>query len=447
MLTPWKKIHLYNITKLFNCHQIFKNKLNIIYFWLTNIVFFWILYCQHQRVTSLKNHIERNVAMKGHVRKRGRKWCFVLDVGQDPTTGKRKQKWFSGFKTKKDAEKAMAKTIHELDQGTYVEPKKITLAEYLPEWLDNHGKHNLKPTTYATYSCFIKNHIIPSLGSLTLNQLQPLHLQKFYTKKLENGRTDGKGGLSPQSVRYLHAILRKALDHAVKWQIINRNVAKFVDPPPITKIEITTLTSEQVADFLYHAKNDRYYIAFLLAVTTGLRRGEILALRWQDIDFQSKVASIRRSLVLVDNKTVFQDPKTYGSQRSISLPNLVMIELERHQRIQRQERISKGNTYQNNDLIITTSLGTPVSPRNLLRSFKKILKKASLPDIRLHDIRHTHATLMLQQGEHPKIVSERLGHSNTRVTLDTYSHVLPNMQKDAVERFEKYYLNFNHSQT
>jgi integrase len=144
---------------------------------------------------------------------------------------------------------------------------------------------------------------------------------------------------------------------------------------------------------------------------------------------------------------VFQDPKTYGSQRSISLPNLVMIELERHQRIQRQERISKGNTYQNNDLIITTSLGTPVSPRNLLRSFKKILKKASLPDIRLHDIRHTHATLMLQQGEHPKIVSERLGHSNTRVTLDTYSHVLPNMQKDAVERFEKYYLNFNHSQT
>ncbi|MBA4543961.1 MULTISPECIES: site-specific integrase [Thermoactinomyces] len=378
--------------------------------------------------------------MKGHVRKRGSKWCFVLDIGQDPQTGKRKQKWFSGFKTKKEAEKALIQKIHELEQGTFVEPAKTTLKEYMERWLEDYAKTALRPSTLQTYKTYINAHIIPTLGAITLQQLQPMHLQRFYNEKLTNGRVDGEGGLSPHTVRYLHVILKEALGHAVKWQLLSRNVADLADPPALGKKDIITLEPEEVTLFLDHARKDRLYIAFLLAITTGLRRGEILGLRWKDINFEAKTASIRKNLVVVNGKPVLQEPKTKGSIRSVSLPSTTIEELKKHKRIQNQEKLLAGAGYQDNDLIVATSVGTPVSPRNLLRSFYRIIKKANLPDIRFHDLRHTHATLMLKQGEHPKIVSERLGHSNTRITMDIYSHVLPNMQQEAVDRFEKMFL-------
>jgi integrase len=196
-----------------------------------------------------------------------------------------------------------------------------------------------------------------------------------------------------------------------------------------------------IQKFLSLARKDRLYIAFLLAVTTGLRRGEVLGLRWKDIDVDSKKASIRKNLVAIDNRPVLQDPKTKGSYRSVTFPAMTIEELKNHQKVQHQEKLLAGEAYQDNDLIVATSIGTPIGPRNLLRSFYRILEKGNLPKMRFHDLRHTHATLMLQQGEHPKIVSERLGHANTRITMDTYSHVLPNMQQEAVDRFEKMLLD------
>jgi integrase len=375
--------------------------------------------------------------MKGHVTKKGNRWYFVVDTGVDPTTGKRKQKWFSGFKTKKEAEKAMIKKLHELEQGTYIEPQKTTLGNYLSRWLDDYASTALRPTTFETYSALIRTHIIPSLGAVTLQQLQPMQLQRFYNEKLEQGRVNGNGGLSAQTVRYFHAILREALGHAVKWQLLSRNVAELASPPAIRKKEIITLDADEVAQFLLYAREDRLYIAFLMAVTTGLRRGEILGLRWKDLNFNANTVSIRKNLVLVNNKPILQEPKTQGSIRSITLPLVTIEALKKYKTLQDQEKHKIGSHYQDHHLIVATSLGTPVSPRNLLRSFKRIIEKANLPEIRFHDLRHTHATLMLKQGEHPKVVSERLGHSSTRITLDIYSHVLPNMQQEAVERFEK----------
>jgi integrase len=379
--------------------------------------------------------------MKGHVRKRGNLWCFILDIGTDEETGKRKQKWFSGFETKKEAEKAMAEKLNELNKGTYIEPSAMTIKDFFEIWVEDYAKNALKPTTFQTYTTYINTHIVPSLGSLTLQKVQPTHLQRFYNDKLANGRADGAGGLSAQTVRYLHAILREALGHAVKWQYLSQNVVELADPPTLRKKDIVTLQVEEVQEFLTLAKEDRLYIAFLLAVTTGLRRGEILGLRWRDVDMEAQKASIRKNLVTLRGKSVLQEPKTPGSHRSVTFPAMTIEEIKNHQKIQNREKASAGESYKDNDLIVATSIGTPIGPRNLLRNFYRILEKGNLPKIRFHDLRHTHATLMLQQGEHPKIVSERLGHANTRITMDIYSHVLPNMQQEAVERFEKMILN------
>lgn len=379
--------------------------------------------------------------MRGHVRKRGSKWCFVLDIGTDPETGKRKQKWFSGFNTKKEAEKEMVRKMNELEKGTLVVSTNITLGEYLENWLLDFVKGAVKPTTFESYSRLIRTYIIPSLGSLTLEKLHATHIQRFYNKMLEDGRTVGNGGLSSGTIQKLHGILRTALNHAVKWQLVSRNVVILTEPPRIHKKEIFPLEIEEVKQLLFYAKNDRYYIAFLLAITAGLRRGEILGLRWKDVDLDARTASICKNLVLVNNKPVLQEPKTRRSARLVTLPYVTVQALLEHKQKQDREKLRASITYQDYDLIVATSLGTPVNPRNLIRNFEQILKVAGLPRIRFHDLRHTHATLMLRQGEHPKVISERLGHSNISITMDTYSHVIPNMQFEAVDRFERMLFN------
>lgn len=379
--------------------------------------------------------------MRGHVRRRGKKYCFVLDMGRDPETGKRQQKWFSGFESKDEAEKAMIAKIHEINQGMFVKPNKMTLGEYLENWLQDYAQNALRPTTFDSYSYLVRRHIIPSLGFLTLEKLQATHIQRFYSKMLKSGLIKNSGGLSPGTVRKIHGILRIALNHAVKWQLVNRNVATLAEPPKNHKKEIATLDLKEVKQLLFNAQGDRYYIAFLLAVTTGLRRGEILGLRWKDVDMEAGMASIRKNLVMVNNKPVLHEPKTNRSVRMITLPSMVLQALKEHREIQNQEKIKAGAVYQDHDLIVTTHFGTPVIPQNLWKRLKEILMETGLPDIRFHDLRHTHATLLLKQGEHPKIVSERLGHSSISTTLDTYSHVVPNMQYETVERFEKMFFH------
>ncbi|TCS80341.1 site-specific integrase [Tepidibacillus fermentans] len=374
--------------------------------------------------------------MKGHVRKRGSKWVFVIDVGRDEKTGKRIRKWFSGFNTKKEAEKAMAQKIHELNMGTYVEPSKLTLGDYLYQWLENYAKVNTAPRTYEGYEMIIKKHIIPSLGHITLDNLKPLHIQRYYSDKLSHGRTDGTGGLSAQTVLHHHRVLKEALEQAVKWQLIVRNVADAVEPPRPKKVQMVTLNKQEISKLLETAKDSPFFPIIFTAIYTGMRRGEILGLRWRDINFHNRVISVRQTLQAVKGKgLIFKEPKN-GKERTVSIPDSLIDLLKKQKIKQNENKLRFGPAYNDFDLVFAQPNGNPFQPSELSRGFNKIIKKAEITPIRFHDLRHTHATLLLEQGVHPKIVSERLGHSSINITLDTYSHVLPNMQEEAANKFD-----------
>lgn len=290
-----------------------------------------------------------------------------------------------------------------------------------------------------SYETIVRRHIVPALGKLPLQKLQPMHLQSLYSQKLQGGRADGKpGGLSPRTVRYIHSVIFEALKHAVKWQIVPRNVAEAVEPPRPARQEMQVLTEDQVRKFLATVQDDRFYAAYLLAITTGMRRGEILGLRWQDVDLKQGVVSINQILVRTSSHgLVFQAPKTDRSRRTIAISPTVVQALRQQKKRQAEEKLIFGPDYTDTGLVFTMPEGHCVEPRNLTRQFELRLKKAGLPRVRFHDLRHTHATLLLQKEVHPKVVAERLGHSNINITLDTYSHVIPGMQREAARKIDE----------
>ena len=221
--------------------------------------------------------------MKGHIRKRGKtSWAIVLELGQGPD-GKRRQKWHSVKGGRKDAERELARLVHEFNSGNYVEPSKLTVRDYLEKWLVDYAKPNVSAKTYERYHEMISGHIKPALGNHKLLKLRPLHVQTFYSEALANGRKDGKGGLSPQSLLHFHRLLHKAFENAVKWQLAARNVIDAVEPPRVERQEMRALDEKETARLLRITNSSRGRMPVLLAITTGLRRGEILALRWSDI--------------------------------------------------------------------------------------------------------------------------------------------------------------------
>ncbi|MFD2370637.1 tyrosine-type recombinase/integrase [Brevibacillus sp. GCM10020057] len=365
--------------------------------------------------------------MKGHVRKRGSKWCFVLDLGKDETTGKRQQKWFSGFTTKKEAEKAMAEKITEVNQGTFIAPSKEMFSSFLTSWLEN-KKMSVRSSTFRNYEWLVNKHILPHLGKYELAKLNPMHIEAFYRKLKKD-----ESALSDEVISKIHTIINAVLTRAHERGFVAKNVAKLVDKPRFSKKKMEVWNEKEVLQFLDVAREDRLYIAFFLAITTGMRRGEILGLRWKDIDFENGEISIQQTLSNTGDE--LQEPKTKSAQRSIALPEQTVAELKKHKRRIAQEKLLARSVYQDNDLVVCTSVGTKVLPRNLIRTYYRLLEKADVPKIRFHDLRHSHATLLLKKGVHPKIAQERLGHANIRITLDTYSHVLPNMQSEAAKQF------------
>ncbi|BAU29001.1 site-specific recombinase XerD [Aneurinibacillus soli] len=366
--------------------------------------------------------------MKGYFRKRGEKWSFTLDIGRDHETGKRKQKTMSGFKTKKEAEKACAELILKIENGSYQAYSKDSFAEFMKQFMEMQ-KQSVRATTLETQTFMLEKHLLPAFGPILLRDIKPHHIQKFYTDKLE-------AGLSGSYVHTIHCLLNKALRIAYEWGLIEKNVATLVKPPRKSSKEMKVWNIDQIQHFLEVTKECRFHLAYLLGIWTGMRRGEILGLRWQDVDIENGILSVRQTIYRGAHKLIIQEPKTKGSRRTITFPTSVSTALRRHKLRQQEVKLRMGTRHQEHDLVIAHDIGTPVDPSELTRWFKHWTKKAELPSIRFHDLRHTHATILMQLGENPKIISERLGHNNISITLDTYSHVLPNMQRDLANKLE-----------
>lgn len=358
-------------------------------------------------------------------------WVGQITVGYDPRTGKPLRKTFYG-KTRKEVVDKIAETLLEVRSGTYVEPTQTTFGEWLDRWLTAYKKPQLKPGTYESYETLIRVHIKPALGEIPMAKLQANMLQSFYNQKLEKGRAHGEGGLSTRSVRYLHAIIREALQQAVKEGLLARNVADATSPPTVKNKQMRPLTEEELQAFFAVAKEDRLFAAYVLAVTTGLRRGELLGLCWDCVDLEHGVITVRRQLMALKSGLVLEETtKTKSGRRSITLTDDAIRELKAYRKRQAQEKLLLGEAYQDNGLVFCKEDGTPLRPEEFTRRFQRWLEKAGLPKARLHDLRHTHASLLLARGVHPKIVQERLGHSSITITLDLYSHLTPGLQEAA----------------
>ena len=368
--------------------------------------------------------------MRGHITKRGKdSYSIAVSLGRDPSTGKYKYKWVSVKGTRKDAERRLSEPIHKLDTGTFITTSKTTVAEYLRRWLQEYVRPNLSPRGFERYESIARVHLIPDLGSIALTQLRPEHLQRHYASKLSSG-------LSPRSVRYQHVVLHKALQTAMKWGLVARNVADGVDVPHARQAEMQTWDEYEVARFLEAARDSPYYVLFHTALFTGMRRSELLALQWRDIDFHQ--IHVSRSLHQLRDRTyVFTQPKSARSRRTIALSPSSVFTLRDHKDRQEGIRTMLGVPLKSEDLVFSTLEGRPLRPNTVSRAWTVLASHAGVRVIRLHDSRHTHASLMLKQGVHPKIVQERLGHASVQITLDTYSHVAPGLQEAAAESFDK----------
>jgi integrase len=304
-----------------------------------------------------------------------------------------------------------------------------TVGAYLADWLA-HVRTRVRPTTYEGYEVLIRLHIAPSLGSVLLTDLSPLDVQRLYGRLLA---PDGPRALSAGTVLNAHLVLTQALGQAVRWGLVAANPAAGAQPPRPRRAELHSVDSDLAARILAAATGSEIELAVALAIGTGMRRGEILALRWADVDEPRETAYVRRNLQPTADGLVFGEPKTRRARRAVALPRFLEPFFERQARSQERRRRLASEFWQDLDLIVDGGLGGPINPDTFSSAWRRLVKKHGFPHVRFHDLRHAHATLMLLKGVHPKIVSERLGHASIGITLDTYSHVLPSMQAEAAE--------------
>jgi integrase len=360
-----------------------------------------------------------------HRRKDG-SWCAQYTVY---TAEGRKRKTIYG-KTRAEVAAKLAKALSDRESGFTFEAGNLTLGDYLDRWLKDSVKDSVKQRTFENYAYVVRLHLAPALGSIKLKALTPAHVQALYRSKLDSG-------LSARTVQLMHTTLHKALKQAVLWGLVPRNVTEAVVAPRVTKKEIHPLTSGQTRVLLDGAKGGRFEALYVLAVTTGLRRGELLGLRWTDVDLKRGYLQVRQQLIRTQSGLTFTSPKR-GKSRSVRLTKRAVEALDDHYKRQLQEKQRLVELWQDIGLVFPTQVGKPMDADNLIkRSFGPLLNRAKLPRIRFHDLRHTFATLLLLRGTHPKVVQEMLGHANISQTMDTYSHVLPDMQEAAVNEIDR----------
>lgn len=367
------------------------------------------------------------MAQRGTIRKRGSTWTAYWWVEGPRGTVQRTK---GGFGTKRDAQAFLTTTLATVQTGLFTEPTKLTLGDYLlGRWLPGRSA-SLRASTFDAYRRSVELHVIPALGHLKIQQLAPDHLDRFYADLL-------RSGLAPKTVRNLHTTLHKALKDAVRKNLVVRNVADSADPPRLKRAgegEMKTWTPEQLHTFLEGMANHRLRAAFLLGATTGMRRGEVLGLRWSDIDFETRRLTVNQTVLNVAYKITIGSPKTARSRRTIALDPETLRVLQEHRRHQSVERLAMERAYVDQDLVFAREDGQPTHPDLFSQTFQRAVKRLGLPTIRLHDLRHTHATMGLAAGIPIKIMSTRLGHATTAFTQDVYMHSVPAMEDSAADQ-------------
>ncbi len=383
---------------------------------------------------------------RGNLRERSKgSWTITVSLGREPLTNKQKQRYETFRGDRRAAEKRLTEILGEVDKGIVITPSKETLGDFLERWSENVARPSVRRRTWEDYDRIVSRRLIPDLGHIPLKQLQPQDIESYYARLAKNGRVDGKaGGLSPRSVLHIHRVLTKALRYAMKNGMIARNVALLVENigKPHQK-EMNVLDAQGVKKLLEAAQGSEYYPILRLALLTGMRRSEILGLRWKDVDLSlGHIAVIQALHVLRGGQIVYESPKSAKSRRQIALSPVAVLVLKAH--LEKQQAL-----WQQFGLPLTPDClvfsfpeserpeGKPILPNTLTHAYIKIARKAGLGGVRLHDLRHSHATLMLQAKVHPKIVQERLGHSSISITLDTYSHVVPGLQEAAALALDK----------
>ena len=326
-----------------------------------------------------------------------------------------KRRYITG-ETREDVAEKLAKAISDRADGLVFDAGSTTTGEYLTRWLSDSVRGTVQGSTYRSYGRVVDGHLVPGVGRVKLAKLRPDHIRRLYRSMLDAGK-------ATRTVQYAHALLKRALAQAVMDGLIPRNAAEAVRPPKLKRDEIQPLNADQVRALL-DAADERSRALYTVAVRTGMRPGEILALRWSDVDLEAGTVQINRAL----SEGEFSTPKTPRSRRRISLSPATVAALKAHRKRQLEERIAKAGLWEDHGLVFPSSVGTPKSQRNLNREFKNAAKRAGLPDhFKLYDLRHTCATLLLSRNVHPKYVQELLGHASIALTLDTYSHVIPGM--------------------
>jgi integrase len=369
--------------------------------------------------------------MRGTIRQRSKgSWTIQVYAGKDPVTGKKMRVARTVRGTKKQAELALAKLIQSVETGVDFDATKLSVADYITRWLASTEKR-VRPRTIERYSELMRLHVVPVIGAIPLLKLKPLHVEKIYERAFDRG-------LSAQSVLHIHRVLFTALRQAVSWQLIPRNVAEAVVPPRPEPREVKPMTPDDVIQVLETVSGTALETPTVLALGTGMRLGEVLGLRWQDVDLDAKSARVTQTLQETDaHGLVFVPPKTHRSRRAVSLPTFVVQALRKHKKEQSERRLMVGSAWQDYDLIVERGDGQPLRTSTMSNRFADAMKRAGV-DLTFHGLRHGHASLMLAAGVNLKVVSERLGHSKIGITADLYTHVADQIHEQSAASFDSF---------